>query len=360
MAAGGVQRFLKSEKLLPGRRFVLAGGHPLLLLVADQLAAAGADIAAVAVAQPRPLMQDALTTTIRLRARVTRVGEAAAAVLRLRRAGIRVLFSHVVAAAEGTDAVDGARLRPVDSDWRPTGAPDLSFRCDTLVVGYGLVPSTELTRQAGCRHSWRSSAGGWTAEHDEWQRTNKIGISVAGEVSGVAGAEQAEDEGRLAALGILQSLGRIDDREARRLASPVRRRLRRLRRFSAIVQEKFEPRRDALALLADDETVICRCEEVTAGKLRSALAAHPHLGDVDAVKQLLRVGMGLCQGRFCHATVAALTADLARREFEDVGAFTARPPAKPVQLGDFADAAAAGTSSRPVTEMSTSKRSSEH
>ena len=93
MAAGGVQRFLKSEKLLPGRRFVLAGGHPLLLLVADQLAAAGADIAAVAVAQPRPVMQEALTTTMRLHGRVARVGEAAAAVLRLRRAGVRVLFS---------------------------------------------------------------------------------------------------------------------------------------------------------------------------------------------------------------------------------------------------------------------------
>ena len=231
---------------------------------------------------------------------------------------------------------------PVDTAWRPTGAPDLFFSCDTLVVGYGLVPSTELTRQAGCRHSWRSSAGGWTAEHDTWQRTNKHGISVAGEVSGVAGAEQAEEEGRLAALGILQSLGRIDDLEARRLATPVRKRLRRLRRFSALVQETFEPRRDALALLADDETVVCRCEEVTAGQLRAALAAHPHLGDVDAVKQLLRVGMGPCQGRFCHATVAAITADMTQRDFEELGAFTARPPAKPLRLGDFADAATAG------------------
>jgi hypothetical protein len=250
-----------------------------------------------------------------------------------------VLFSHVVAAADGTDAVEGARLRPVDADWRPTGAPDLCFDCDTLAIGYGLVPSTELTRQAGCAHAWRSSAGGWTAEHDPWQRTNRLGISVAGEVCGVAGAEQAEEEGRLAALGILQALGRIDDGEARSLAAPVRRRLRSHRRFSGFVHEKFAVRRDALALLAEDETIVCRCEEVTAGQLRAALAAHRHLGDVDAVKQLLRVGMGPCQGRFCHATVAAVTADVTGRQFEEVGAFTARPPSKPVLLGNLADAA---------------------
>jgi thioredoxin reductase len=339
MAAGGVQAFVKGERLLPGRRFVLAGAHPLLFLVADQLLAAGAEIPAVAFAQPRPMVQDALAAAVRLRGRVVRVAEATAALLRLRRAGTRVLFSHLIAGADGADTVEGVRLRPVDADWRPTGAPDLFFSCDTLAVGHGLVPSTELTRQAGCAHAWRSSAGGWTAKHDAWQRTNKVGISVAGEVSGVAGAEQAEEEGRLAAVGILQALGRIDDPEARRLAAPVRRRLRRHRRFSALVQERFAPHRDALALLAQGETIVCRCEEVTAGQLRAALAAHRHLGDVDAVKQLLRVGMGPCQGRFCHATVAAVTAEVTGRPFEEVGAFTARPPSKPLQLGGLADAA---------------------
>jgi hypothetical protein len=49
--------------------------------------------------------------------------------------------------------------------------------------------------------------------------------------------------------------------------------------------------------------------------------------------------MGLCQGRFCHSTVAAVTAEIAGRSFEDVGQYTARPPAKPLLLGDLADAA---------------------
>ncbi|HEY3542592.1 MAG TPA: NAD(P)/FAD-dependent oxidoreductase [Gaiellaceae bacterium] len=338
MAAGGVQAFVKSEKLLPGRRFVLAGAHPLLLLVADQLLAAGAELAAVALAQPRPRATDALTTAARLRARVAGLGAAAGPMLRLRRANVPVLFSHLVAAAEGGDAVEAARLRPVDGAWRATGEPDLRFDCDTLALGYGFVPSTELARQAGCAHSWRSAAGGWVTDHDEWQRASRPGISVAGEVGGVAGAEQAAAEGRVAAFGILHELGRLDTGEAIRLAAPVRRRLRSLRRFSALVQERFEPQRAALAALADGSTIVCRCENVTADELRSALEGHPHLGDVDAVKQLTRVGMGPCQGRFCQLTVTALTAVATGRSVAELGPFTARPPVKPLALGRLADA----------------------
>jgi len=338
MAAGGVQAFVKSQKLLPGRRFVLAGAHPLLLLVADQLLAAGADVAAVALAQPRPAITDAVAAAARLRGRVAGVGAAAGPLLRLRRAHVPLLFSHVVAEAEGSDGVEAARLRPVDDAWQPTGAADARFECDTLALGYGFVPSTELVRQAGCAHAWRSAAGGWVTEHDEWQRASRTGISVAGELTGVAGAEQAEEEGRLAAIGILQELGRLDAGSAARLAAPVRRRLRTLRRFSMLVQERFEPRRDALAALVDGSTIVCRCEEVTADELRAALAAHPHLGDADAVKQLTRVGMGPCQGRFCQPTVAALTAAATGREVAELGPFTARPPVKPMPLGRLADA----------------------
>lgn len=60
LTAGGVQTLLKSQRLLAARRLVLAGSHPLLLLVADQLRAAGAEIAEVAFARGLPRPQEAL------------------------------------------------------------------------------------------------------------------------------------------------------------------------------------------------------------------------------------------------------------------------------------------------------------
>ena len=56
----------------------------------------------------------------------------------------------------------------------------------------------------------------------------------------------------------------------------------------------------------DDETVMCRCEEVTLGELRAAI----DLGADDArsAKLLARPGMGWCQGRICGHAVSAIVA----------------------------------------------------
>ena len=54
-----------------------------------------------------------------------------------------------------------------------------------------------------------------------------------------------------------------------------------------------------------DDTDVCRCEEVTAGRIREAVE---DLGARDArtVKLLTRAGMGWCQGRMCGPAVACL------------------------------------------------------
>lgn len=249
-----------------------------------------------------------------------------------------ILDGHLVVAAEGAGALEAVRVAPVDGAWRPTGGAELRFACDTLALGYGFVPSSELPRQAGCSSRWEPSRGGWLIEHDGWMRSSRAGISVAGETTGIGGAAEAAEEGRLAAIGALRALGRLEASEAERAAAPARRRLRRQRALSAVVGERFQPLYTALARLADDATVVCRCEEVTAGALRSALRTHPHLGTADAVKLLTRAGMGRCQGRFCMLTVASLIAEATGRDFGEVGAFLARAPARPIPVSQLAAA----------------------
>ena len=57
--------------------------------------------------------------------------------------------------------------------------------------------------------------------------------------------------------------------------------------------------RDELRYLADKETIVCRCEDVTRGSLQG------HTGWRDAKLQT-RCGMGACQGRVCGAAVKFL------------------------------------------------------
>lgn len=337
MAAGAVQAFVKSQQLLPGRRFVLAGAHPLLLVVADQLLAAGAEIGAVAFAQARPPVREALADVTRLRRDATRLGELAGPLFRLRRAGVPLLLSTLPVSVDGETAVAGVRLAPVDRRWRVLGE-SRSIECDTLVLGFGFVPSSELARQAGCTFRWDESSGGWIVPHDPWMRTSLPAIAVAGEITGIAGAEQAIEEGRLAALGILIDLGRLSADAADRRAASVRRRLASRRRFSAVVRRRFAVHSAALAELVTADTVVCRCEDVTAGALRETLAANPHLGTLDAVKLLTRVGMGPCQGRMCQPTVTQIVSAGVARPPADLGPYRARFPVKPVSLAALAAA----------------------
>jgi NAD(P)H-nitrite reductase large subunit len=246
-----------------------------------------------------------------------------------------VSFSTLPLAAEGSTAVERVRLAHVDRDWRPIEEAR-PVECDTLALGFGFVPSSELARQAGCSHRWDAESGGWVIDHDEWLRTSIAPVLVAGEITSVAGAEQAIDEGRLAGLAALTALRRIDVAEADRRARPLRRQLARRRRFSELVRRRFAARLDALAALATDETIVCRCENVTAGALRESLAANPHLGTLDAVKLLTRVGMGPCQGRMCQPTVTQLVAAASGRGPERLGPYRARPPVKPLPVAQLA------------------------
>jgi NADPH-dependent 2,4-dienoyl-CoA reductase/sulfur reductase-like enzyme len=337
MTAGGVQAFVKSQRLLPGRRFVLAGAHPLLLVVADQLLAAGADVAAVAFAEPRPAVAGALADLARLHGRWGALAQAAGPLARLRRAGVPVMFGRLLVRIEGDGVVSSATLARVDAAWRVVVGSEETVACDTVALGYGFVPSTELARQAGCRYRWDGPAGGWVVEHDAWLRSSDPRISLAGEITGVAGAEQAAEEGRLAALGILADVGRLAPADVTRLARPVRRRLAAHRRFTAVVQRRFAPRHATLAGLPRGDTVVCRCEELTAGTLRRALDEHRHVGTADALKLLTRAGMGPCQGRMCQPTVVQLVAAARARDVASVGPYHARAPVKPIALGALAD-----------------------
>jgi len=352
LTAGGVQTFVKAQALLPGSRFVLAGGHPLLLVVAAQLVRAGARVVEVALAQHR---RDLLVGPAGVAAAAgawDKLAEGAAALRTLTRAGVPIRFGTVVRRATGDPDLSSVTLASVDRTGRPVAGSDRELPCDVLALGYGFVPSVELASQAGCALRWDSPAGGWVVRHDEWLRSSVPGIAVAGELTGVAGAGPATAEGRLAALGMLLDLGLLETAEAARLARPVRRELRRHRRFVTRVLDRFAPDRAALGALVTDDTVLCRCEEVRAGDIRQALRDHPHLGTANAVKLVTRAGMGLCQGRSCQPGVCQLVATETGRTPEQLGPFTAQAPVKPVPLGVLATA---GGSADPLPAPDTER-----
>lgn len=337
MSAGGVQTLIKSQFLRPGKRFVLAGSHPLLLLVADLLVESGAEVAEVAIARPRPALAELLSSWRALPGHLKLFRQTADALRNLRRHRVPIRFGTLVARATGKQVLEQVVLSDATPAWEPIAGTERTLPADTLVTGYGLLASTELARQAGCATVWSPAQGGWIVSHDERMRTDQPRIFAAGEPAGVAGAEMAAIEGRIAGLQAVLDVRECgpDQRILDALSQEDERR-RKASRFTDTVLRFFEPRMDALAALATPDTTICRCEEVKAGTVLSFLADNPHVNDVNSVKLACRTGMGYCQGRYCQHTVAHLLAATRGKAVGTLGAFTARAPVKPVTAAALA------------------------
>ncbi|MFI1106173.1 FAD-dependent oxidoreductase [Streptomyces melanogenes] len=319
VGAGGAQAMLKSGLVLPGRRVVVAGSGPLLLAVAASLAAAGATVPAVVEASAYTSYARELPALVR---NPGKLGEGALYGGGLLRHRVRLLTRHAVTAAHGTGRVEAVTVSRLDRDWRPVPGSERRVPCDALAVGHGLVPQLELATGLGCA-TRRTADGTLALELDPAQRTSVPGIWAAGETGGIGGAQLALTEGELAAAAIAYELH--GTRRPRGIAALVRGRAR-LRRFAEAMGAAHRPG-DGWTGWLDDATLVCRCEEVPAGRIREAvkdLGAH----DARSVKLLTRAGMGWCQGRMCGQAVACLAGGMPTED--------RRPLSCPVELGQLA------------------------
>ncbi len=84
----------------------------------------------------------------------------------------------------------------------------------------------------------------------------------------------------------------------------------------------------------DDDMIVCRCEEVTVGEIREAIAQGAR--DVTGVKRRVRAGMGLCQGRTCEKLVQVILCTELGLAVSEVGSSSPRPPVRPMTFGELA------------------------
>lgn len=81
---------------------------------------------------------------------------------------------------------------------------------------------------------------------------------------------------------------------------------------------------------ADDDLIICRCEEITKGEIRAVIAAG--MSTLNGVKRITRAGMGLCQGQTCQRLVTQILCSELGLSPAEVEPTTARPPTRPIPL----------------------------
>ncbi len=318
LTAGAALTLVKHQRLLPGRRVVLSGTGPLQLVLAGHLLNAGAEVVAVLDANPFPWhgWRYALTAW----GQWERLAEGWGAWRAMRKAGTPLRWGYVVRRAEGDGQVERAVIGPVHGEATQT------VEVDAICLGHGLTPSVQLARQAGCEHRYDSQQRTYLPVRDEGLQTTLPGLYVAGDGAGIGGKDVAQWEGRLAALGAARQLGRTPSPERVAL---VQRELARQRRFAATLLAMFPYSAD-LGILLTDETVLCRCEEITVGEIRRVV--EEGATTLNAVRMVTRAGMGRCQGRMCGGPVLDLLARELNQPPEVLGQVYPRPPVVPVPL----------------------------
>jgi len=329
--AGGAQRMVKIQRVLPGESILLAGTGPLQLALANQIAKAGGHVAAIVEAgriDSWPRLLGATWGQWQL------LSDAMHYLMGVRLARIPLWRKHIIVEARGDGKVEEAVVAEVDRSWRPKPGTERTLSVDTICIGYGFVPSTELTRMARCEHRYEPLLGGWIPVLSEDMQTSVSDIYSAGDCTGIAGSMVALEEGRIAGIDAARSLGYLSPEEAAKRAEPSRKRLAGLKRLRRVLDEISMPR-PGLYELAKDDTIVCRCEELTLAEIREAL--QNGATDMNEIKRMTRMGMGNCQGRMCAPALQEIIAREKRVPASDIVYLNPRPPVKPIPLAVLAE-----------------------
>jgi NADPH-dependent 2,4-dienoyl-CoA reductase/sulfur reductase-like enzyme len=304
MGAGGLQAMVKSGLPIKGKRVLIAGTGPLLLAVAAYLRKNGAEI-------PFICEQASSSSVVRFATWLMRQPNKLGQAISLGKdiSGVPLVCNSWPVAALGQKTLEAV----VISKNHKTG----TVPCDYLACSFHLVPNTELAALLGCR--LRTNY----VQVDDLQQTSVPEIFCAGEPTGIGGVGASLLEGKIA--------GYVASGHQEKARAFLRERNKQ-RQFASALERTFRLRPE-LKSLAKCDTIVCRCEDVTYGRLQSETSWR-------AGKLHARCGMGPCQGRICGPA----TEFLFNWRPESV-----RPPVFPVRFASLA--AMSNRSARELNEV---------
>ncbi len=326
MGSAAADILFKVNDMVPDTPVVLAGSGPLQLLVACRLIDNGVKIAAMidttrfeSYLKAIPFLPQALRASDYLIKGLTMRWK-------IQKADFPIFLNAKNLEIQGENSAEEIHFDSIFGSQK--------IRAKSFLLHEGVVPNIQFTRLLECKHQWYERQRYWKPVLDSWGNTSIDTVSVAGDCGGIWGAKAAEKSGHLAVMDIAHHLGVISMKEKELAAAPLVKELVREKSIRPFLDQIFPPNRQSL-VPSSDETLVCRCEEITAGQIREAV----QLGAITPgqVKSYTRSGMGPCQGRMCGSTLAEIIADSRQVSTPTVGYLKIRPPLKPITIGQLAD-----------------------
>lgn len=325
MSLGAAQILMKSHGVLPGKKMVVAGSSPLMLVLASELLKNKGRVAAVLNENPIsknlgffPLMRHHWPKSI----------EGAFYISKLVLNRVPMLNRMRIIEAEGNGSFESVVVAKTSPEGDVIEGTEKRYHGDVLGIGYGFVPNIELAVQAGCDIEYQESLGGWVVKVDDNLESSVESLFAVGEVNGIAGAKKSYIQGKIVAASILSKFDKSDEKEKEQL---------KVLNLQQIAYASFLNKLCQLPSVAyqqiPDDTLICRCENITMGTVKKEIKRG--VTTSGALKKATRCGMGRCQGRTCGIVLHDIITALTNNSSEDIGGSFCRAPVKNVAISDF-------------------------
>jgi NADPH-dependent 2,4-dienoyl-CoA reductase/sulfur reductase-like enzyme/bacterioferritin-associated ferredoxin len=321
ITVGAAQILIKTARYSPPSS-VLVGSGPLFYLVACQMLEMGNP--------PKALLEtqnnfDLLKAFIQLRPNLT-------SLLYLVK-GLVMLAKLRFFGVKRIKAVRDVRIKSKGNahiiEFSKAGTKS-QIEAETVLLHAGVHPNIQITQALGLKHDWSQENQCFEPRTDKFGRTSLKNIFVAGDGIKILGADAAKISGKCAALALLADNGFLKAKSDLSRTYRSHQKYVQIRKFLDVL---YAPK-DWYSC-PKNNIVICRCEEVTAGKIREAVKIGC-LGP-NQLKAYSRCGMGNCQGRYCGNIVVNLISEMVGQTPEETGYFRIRSPIKPVSLAEVAN-----------------------
>jgi NADPH-dependent 2,4-dienoyl-CoA reductase/sulfur reductase-like enzyme len=334
LATGAVQILIKQSGILPARETVVAGAGLFLAAAARDIQKSGGRVALVL--EEAPVFKRIPSPALIVR-QFSRFVQGGVLLAGLSLAGSAVRHNTRILEARGGAGLRQVVAARVDKAGAAIAGSETVYPTGCLAVGFGFTANIELAQLAGCALAYTSSLGGWLVRVNEDLETTVDGIHAAGEITAIGGAAKSLIEGRLAGYAILGRMGLLTPAELTGPISALKKKRQRQLAFARYFnsQSTFDPGYLARWFRSlPDDVPLCRCEDVSLGDLRRAVAEG--FDTPAGVKKATRCGMGICQGSTCRSILLDALAALTGKAPAHIAPPSVRTPVKPVYLGTLA------------------------
>jgi len=332
MSLGAAQILIKSHGILPARETLVAGSSPLMMVLASELLKNGGTVSAMLNENP---FSKNLSFFPLIRHHWPKLVEGAVYFTQLMRNRVPMVNRMRVVEARGKGRFESLIAAKTTPDGHIIAGTEQEFRAGALTVGHGFVPNIELAVQAGCDTEYLQAGGGWTVTVDQNLETTLDSIYAVGEITGVAGGKKSSIQGEIAAISILGKFGKsIHKTEVSKSIEKLHSLNQQQMKYAAFLNNFCQVPLSSYQQIPD-ETLICRCENITMGEIKKAVA-HGFV-TTGGIKKATRCGMGMCQGRICGAIITDIVKALTQKTAEEIGSYRLRAPVKNVAIDSFLD-----------------------